>query len=158
LLCHSTCLGIDPATGKNGHFFTHLLLDVPNTLDAQQAIQSWGSHLWQRTDPGGSAELPEALYLPVSSALGDAELHRFLTQPANRDLLEFLLAALLTQRGGRIFVAAPVETVALCIYGLTRVLPPALLEDFTFSTYEREPFACPARLVGTCWDETPDHD
>src|SRR5262249_33373784 len=77
---------------------------------------------------------------------------------ANRDLLEFLLAALLTPRGGRIFVAAHVDTVALCIYGITRALPPALLEDFTFSTYEREPFACPARLVATCWDEAPDHD
>src|SRR5207247_1299670 len=29
---------------------------------------------------------------------------------------------------------------------------------FTFSTYEREPVACPARLVGTCWDNGTDAD
>lgn len=150
-VCHSTCLGIDPATGKNGHYFSHLLLDVPPTLDAQQAIQSWGSRLWQRGDHGGGSELPEALYLPVSSTLGDAELKEFLKPPANRDLLQFLLAAYLTAKPeGRLFVAAPAETVALCVYGLTRALPPSLLADLTFSTYEHDVLAGPARLAGTC--------
>jgi GTPase-associated protein 1, N-terminal domain type 2/GTPase-associated protein 1, middle domain len=158
-LCHSTCLGIDPATGQNGHFFSHLLLDVPATLDAQHAIQSWGSPLWQRTDHGGGAELPEALYLPVSSTLGDAELAEFLTPPAHRELLQFVLATLLTTPPEAcIFLAAPVETVARCLYGVTRALPPSLLESFTFSTYERDPLGCPARVVGTCWDDAPDLD
>lgn len=155
LLCHSTCLGIDPGTGRNGHFFSHLLLDVPGTLDAQHAIQTWGSQLWQRTDPGGTAALPEALSLPVSSALGDQRLKDFLQRPADRELFEFILAALL---GGqrRIFVAAPAEAVALCVYGVTRALPPEVLADFSFSTYEHDPLNSPARLVGTCWtDEGP---
>src|SRR5262249_39941017 len=69
-----------------------------------------------------------------------------------------VLAALLTNRGGRVFIAAPVEAVALCVYGLTRALPQALLEEFTFSTFEREPLGCPARLVGTCWDGAADQD
>lgn len=153
LLCHSTCLGIDPATGKNGHFFSHVLLEVPPTLDAQHAIQTWGSQLWQRADHAGSGPLPEALYLPVSSALGDARLQEFLEQPANRDLFQFILSALLSPTGGRIFVAASAEDVALCVYGVTRALPPGLLADFTFSTYEHDPLSSTARLVGTCWAE-----
>src|SRR5262249_40427191 len=72
-LCHSTCLGIESATGRNGTFFSHVLLDVPVAFDAQQAIQSWGSPLWQRSDQVG-VELPEALSLPVSSTLDDQEL------------------------------------------------------------------------------------
>jgi hypothetical protein len=152
-LCHSTCLGIDPATGKNGKFFSHVLLDVPATLDAQHAIQSWGSPLWQRADQGG-VELPEALFLPVSSALDDRELASFLNRPAHRELLQFVLSALLTTPPQtRIFLAAPAEDVARCVYGVTRALPPSLLEGFTFSTYEADPLSCPARIVGTCWDE-----
>jgi hypothetical protein len=157
-LCHSTCLGIDPATGKNGKFFSHVLLDVPATLDAQHAIQSWGSPLWQRADQGG-VELPEALFLPVSSALDDDELARFLDRPAHRELLQFLLAALLTTPAQtRIFLAAPAEDVARCVYGVTRALPPSLLEGFTFSTCEADPLSCPARVVGTCWEEAADLD
>lgn len=153
LLCHSTCLGIDPATGRNGHFFSHVLIDVPGTLDAQHAIQTWGSHLWQRVDHSGAAALPEPLYLPVSSALGDARLQEFLTQPANRELFQFVLAAALEAAQRRIFVAAPAEDVALCVYGITRTLPAALVDDFTFSTYEHDPLTCPARLIGACWAE-----
>ncbi len=157
-LCHSACLGIDPATGQNGKFFSHVLLEVPATLDAQHAIQSWGSPVWQRADQGG-AELPEALYLPVSSTLDDEDLARFLDRPAHRDLLEFVLTALLTTPPqARIFVAAPAEAVARCVYGATRALPPFLLENFTFSTYERDPQQCPARLVGTCWGDGADLD
>jgi len=152
-LCHSTCLGIDPATGRNGKFFSHVLLDVPAAFDAQQAIQSWGSPLWQRADQGG-VELPEALSLPVSSTLDDQELARFLGQPAQRDLVQFVLTALLTTPPQtRIVIAAPAEVVARCVYGLTRALPPSLLEGFTFSTYERDPQGCPARLVGTCRED-----
>ncbi len=158
LLCHSTCLGLDPETGKNGHFFSHLLLDVPATLDAQHAIQTWGSQLWQRADHGGAAALPEPLYLPVSSALGDARLSEFLERPVRRELFQFVLSALLGAPQRRIFVAAPAEDVALCVYGVTRVLPPALVEAFTFSTYEHEPLTSPARLVGTCWPEGAGRD
>ncbi len=151
LLCHST--------GGAGPFFSHLLVDVPTTLDAHQAILTWGSRLWQRHDHGGNAELPDALYLPVSSELGDESLTRFLEHPARRDLFQYLLAALLsTKPECRLFVVAPAEDVALCVYGITRALPPSLLENFTFSTYERDPLACPARLVGTCWGPANGHE
>ena len=151
-LCHSTCLGIDPATGRNGKFLSHVLLDVPPTLDAQHAIQTWGSPLWQRADAGG-VELPEALYLPMSPTLDDDGLARFLEDPARRGLLQFVLTALLTTPAGtRIFVAAAAEDVARCVYGVTRALPSSLLDGLTFSTYERDPLPCPARVVGTCWD------
>src|SRR5262249_58713751 len=123
--------------------------EVPGTLDAHHAIQTWGSQLWQRADHGGAAALPEPLSLPVSSALGDARLQEFLAAPANRDLFGFVLAALLEGRP-RVFVAARAEDVAVCVYGVTRALPPALLAGFTVSTYESEPLTGPGRVLGDC--------
>src|SRR5262245_47987576 len=35
-----------------GGTFAHVLLDVPASLDAQHATQTWGSPLWQQSDHG----------------------------------------------------------------------------------------------------------
>jgi hypothetical protein len=146
-----------PAAGRvlahvapnSGTYFAHALLNVPPTADAQLAIQTWGSPLWQRHDPDTTGELPELPYLPVADVLDDAALMEWLTDPTNRETLGFVLAALLgTPTGTRIFVAAPADDVATVVYAVTRALPHGLLDDFTFSTYEPDPLACPTRLVG----------
>ena len=171
ILCHCSWIGktsskaadfgegMEVEDGRNGNFFAHLLLDVPPTLDVQHAIQTWGSPLWQREDDGGGTELPEMLSLPVADKLNDAALTKYLDHPSHRAALVFVLTALLSSPPRRrIFLAAPTEHIALCIYGVTRSLPAAMLEDFTFSTYEREPLSCQARMVGTCWADGPDID
>jgi hypothetical protein len=130
-------------------YFAHTLLNVPATADAQLAIQTWGSPFWQRHEPDSAADLPELPYLPVAGALDDDALRGWLEIPSHRDTLEFVLTALLgTPPGTRIILAAPADDVARVVYAVTRVLPPGLLDDFTFSTYEPDPFASPARLVG----------
>jgi hypothetical protein len=124
---------------NGGRYFAH----------AQLAIQTWGSPLWQTHDPDSAADLPELPYLPVADVLDDAALRDWLATPARRDLLEFALTALLgTPPTTRVFVAAPADDVAKVVYAVTRALPSGLLDDFTFSTYEPDPLACPARLVG----------
>ncbi len=136
-------------TPNGGTYFAHTLLNVPSTADAQLAIQTWGSPLWQKHDPDTATDLPELPYLPVADVLDDAALREWLSDPSRQELLEFSLNALLgTTNQTRIFLAATADDVAKVVYAVTRVLPPGLLDDFTFSTYESEPIACPARLVG----------
>jgi hypothetical protein len=145
------------APGPDG-YFAHALLNVPPTADAQLAIQTWGSPLWQRHEPDVAGDLPDLPYLPVADVLDDALLRKWLDRPEHRAVLEFALTALLTlPPGGRIVLAAPADHVAKVVYAVTRALPPDLLEDFTFSTYEPNPLACPARLVGTTAG-ADDHD
>src|SRR3954470_20307583 len=59
---------------NGGTYFAHALLNVPATADAQLAIQTWGSPLWQRHEPDTAGELPELPYLPVADVLDDAAL------------------------------------------------------------------------------------
>lgn len=138
---------VTPAPG--GQYFAHTILDVPATADAQLAIQTWGSPLWQTRAPESTADLPDLPYLPVADVLDDATLRDWLSSPARRDVLEFVLAALLgTEPHERVIVAASAADVATVVYAVTRALPPGLLDEFTFSTYEADPLTCPARLVG----------
>jgi GTPase-associated protein 1, N-terminal domain type 2/GTPase-associated protein 1, middle domain len=137
---------ITPGSGK---YFAHTLLNVPASADAQLAIQTWGSPQWQKQEPDNTSDLPELPYLPVADILDDANLREWLANPARQELLEFALTALMgTPSSTRIFLAATSEDLAKVVYAVTRVLPPGLLEDFTFSTYEAEPLSCQARLIG----------
>ncbi len=141
VLTHVTPLG--------GSYFAHTLLNVPETADAQLAIQTWGSPLWQRHEPDSAAELPELPYLPVADFLDDVSLKLWLEVPYKRELLEFALSAFLsTPTTTRIFLAASADDVAKVVYALTRALPQGLLDNFTFSTYESDPLSCTARLIG----------
>ena len=134
-------------TGES--YFAHTLVNLPDTADAQLAIQTWGSPLWQQSAPESAGDLPELPYLPVADVLDDAAVKDWLGNPAHRELLEFALTALLgTPADRRVFLAAPADDVAKVIYAVTRALPGSLLEAFTFSTFEADPLASTARLVG----------
>lgn len=155
-LCHGTWLS---TAGGGGRAISHVVVGVPPTVDVQHVIQTWGSQLWRRQDHDGSSELPEMLYLPVADQLSDESLKQFLKKPANRDVLEFVLTAFLTTPAQRhIYLVANPEEVALCIYGLTRALPPSLLEGFTFSTYEPDPLRANVRLAGVYWGNGSERD
>jgi hypothetical protein len=134
---------------NGGTYFAHALLDVPATADAQLAIQTWGSPLWQRHDPDAAGELPELPYLPVADVLDDDALRAWLQSPDRREMLEFVLTALLTTPAAtHVILAATADDVARVVYAVTRALPHGMLDDFTFSTYESDPLSCPARLIG----------
>ncbi|HMP02226.1 MAG TPA: hypothetical protein PKC45_06975, partial [Gemmatales bacterium] len=139
--------------------FSHLLLDVPSTVDAQQVLMSWSSDQWQRSDPGTAAALPEMLYLPVAARLDDAGLAAFMANAAQRDLVQFVLAAYLTTPSStRIFLAVAPELMIWSLYALCRAFPQTLVEELTFSSYESEPVSVSARLVATSWADPTGRD
>jgi len=137
------------AVAAEGQYFAHTLLNVPETADAQLAIQTWGSPQWQRSKPDSNGELPELPYLPVADRLDDGVLKEWLVSPDRVELLEFVLSAWLTLPADeQIALVADADDVANVVYALTRVLPANLLERFTFSTYESDVLGCKAKLVG----------
>ncbi|MEI8372631.1 MAG: hypothetical protein WCJ35_07335 [Planctomycetota bacterium] len=152
ILCHAVCAGKDPMTGRYGNFFAHLLVDVPMDMGVGRAIGSWGSPFWRRVDDDRGVELPEISQIGEGTLLNNSKLAAFASEKGNRDLLTFVLTAILaTKPDQRIVVAATPEDVAICVYAATRALPHGLLDALTFSTYENEPLSCSARLIGTCW-------
>jgi hypothetical protein len=163
-LVHSVSGEADAATGRLGNYFSHLVLDLSErmlagdnqpALDLATVLRSWRGPFWQtKDDPAASAVLPvvEPADLLPGSSIHDEALVFFLQRPAGRDLFRFLLSAfLMASPSQRIYLAAGDDDVALALYGLVRCLPASLTRGLTFSTYERDPIGCPARIVATRW-------
>jgi hypothetical protein len=153
IFLRSCYVGKDPVTGRFANFFTHLLLDVPESIDGPQAIGCWGSPFWRSVDGDFGLDLPEVREVPRVNELNEETLAGFLGDELSRRMLTFALAAFLNGTG-RIYLAAPAEEVALCAYGITRLAPTQSAGKLTFSTYESKPLTSYARLVGTCWPAT----
>jgi hypothetical protein len=159
IICHGVYAGKDPESKRYGNFFSHLLLEVPKSVDADWAIQTWGSSFWRRHDDDSDGPLDDVAELRGAATLSDAKLTGLLKDKAGQSLVQFVLNGLLvTPEDHRLFVLAPAQEVALCVYAVSRLLPHAFQSDFTFSTYESEPLMCRARLVGTWLGEAPDED
>ncbi len=148
ILLHSAYVGREGTGTRFGNFFTHLILNLPHTVTARDAARLWGSPFWQNRDGDLSKDLPEA-NLPCGEALG-LDPKQLLRDERGQGMLRFLLDALLLPQHAdrRIFLAAPAQDVACCLYAATTVLPPGLISSLTFSTYEYAPLACRARVVG----------
>jgi hypothetical protein len=147
--------------GRANNFFSHVL--VSPSLAPREALQLWASPDWA-TDypPGADKDLPPLTALPATGPLTDRALTAFLSNkdeldpgPLNlpvrlaadskrrRELLSLTLrAGLLVLRSepwaeqGRFFLLAEPELAALLLYGAIRLLPPHLVAEMTFSTYE----------------------
>jgi hypothetical protein len=134
---------------NGGTAYSHSLINVPAGTDAHTAIQTWGSPHWQRHEPSDGHTLPDLSFLPVADVLDDESLKVWLAEPSHRDMLEYVFTALLTApTDARIVLAAPAGDVALVVYAVTRAFPTSLTDDLTFSTYEADPLACKARIIG----------
>jgi len=145
------------SAGAGDDRFTHLLLDVPDTLDADHAARTWASPLWRRRDEPGGTDLPDLPFPPVADTINDESLWLFLADERNRRLVRFALAALV-QGNDKVIIAAPPETVARVVHAVGRAVPQSLLDELTFSTYEADPLVSPARVVGTCWPDAQNCD
>jgi GTPase-associated protein 1, N-terminal domain type 2/GTPase-associated protein 1, middle domain len=60
----------------------------------------------------------------------------------------------------QLYIAAPSEMVATFIWCITRLLPRTLdiMQELTFSTYEREVGKIPVTITGTCWLPPVNHN
>ena len=159
VLCHSISAGVDPSTHRPGNFFSHLLTDLPPALTAGAAIRTWGSDSWRQSDGAFDVTLPDIEDIHTGEALTDGALKQFLSSERGQKVFRFVLAAMLTTEPDmRVFLAAPSQDVAFCVYGLTRVLPEGCQGMLTFSTYESQPLNCPARVVGTWAGDSAEAD
>nr|VFK24620.1 MAG: hypothetical protein BECKMB1821G_GA0114241_100924 [Candidatus Kentron sp. MB]VFK27072.1 MAG: hypothetical protein BECKMB1821I_GA0114274_100228 [Candidatus Kentron sp. MB]VFK74916.1 MAG: hypothetical protein BECKMB1821H_GA0114242_101225 [Candidatus Kentron sp. MB] len=157
---HGVYVGQDPTTGRDGNYFSHLLCDVPDSVSAANVLQTWGSSVWQTHDNDSiDKQLGELETLPCNGSLNEQGVSNFLCEPRHQEMFRFLLNAWLTlPEGGRIFLAANSEDVAICLWGLTRCLPDSLQRNLTFSTYEKNPLTSFARVVGAWWGDVQARD
>ncbi|HKI34530.1 MAG TPA: magnesium transporter [Gemmataceae bacterium] len=167
--------------GRANNFFSHLLFG--QAIPACDALASWAAAGWAADcPPGADKDIPPLAELPRGGAVGDRALTAFLqatshaTDPVfatrtcpqrladdrkrRRRLLSLALRGCLLalQAGpatprGRFFLLAEPGLVALLLYGAARLLPQALAEGMTFSTYENAATALRssrhAQVVGT---------
>lgn len=149
ILCHGVYIGKDPMTGRFGNFYSHTLLNLPDGFQAEEAIRTWRSDFWKKSDDDKSSALEDIDSLPDGD-ISITQFIKFISDEANKKMFLFLLKAICIEKEGcRIFIAAPAQEIALCVFGITQALPKTVLKNFTFSTYESDPLSCRAKLIGT---------
>lgn len=169
VLIYKTYIGIDEMK-RPGNYFSHLLAELPAVssprpegqieFSAREAIELWGSKSLNDKDSeriwlAGRRDLEQFSLDDLKRNRGSLTRHD-LEQMV--DLFRHVFSAFLTLpklgEGKRLYIAAPPDTVAALIWGLTHALPRTLnlMRTLTFSTFERniEDKAAPV-IVGTCW-------
>ncbi len=173
-LIHSAPLPRDER-GRANNFFSHVIF--AEGLSPCDALAAWGATEWAvDCPPGCDRDLPPPAGLPRGEAVNDRALTAFLQAPApaartcpprlagdrarRRRLLALTLRGCLLalQAGpaaprGRFYLLAEPALVALLLYGAARLLPKAVAQNLTFSTYENALTALRsyrhAQVVGT---------
>ncbi|MSP34075.1 MAG: hypothetical protein EXR06_04155, partial [Rickettsiales bacterium] len=149
ILCHGVYIGKDPMTGRFGNFYSHTLLNLPDGFQAEEAIRTWLSDFWKKSDDDKGSTLEDIDSLPDGD-ISVTQFIKFISDETNKKMFLFLLKAICIEKEGyRIFIAAPAQEIALCVFGITQALPKTVLKNFTFSTYESDPLSCRAKLIGT---------
>jgi GTPase-associated protein 1, N-terminal domain type 2/GTPase-associated protein 1, middle domain len=148
--------------GRDRSYFSHLL-HLPDA-DPAEVLRSWGADGWTTSyAPGAPKSLPGDARLPVGALVSDAALTAFLGEApagptdasvtvcpqrlranatARRELFARALAALLLlaeeerEQRRRVYIHAEPGLIALLLYGAVRLLPPAVTDNLTFSTFE----------------------
>lgn len=159
-VAHSVFLEVD-TMGRDRSFFTHLL-HLPVTTMPATILRSWDAVEWTKDYPAKADKKLPLGRLPVGAAISDNALTEFLSESqtgptdlavavcpdrirartsTRRELVRrFLLGVILAKRENidrnRLFVCAEPGLVAMLTYAAARILPPALMTNFTFSTFE----------------------
>ena len=146
---------------RDRSYFSHLML--LNAAEPVAVLRSWGADGWVTSYPPGAEKQLDRTPLPFGALVSDAALTAFLgdhppgptdlsltvcpsrlrTSGTDRsDLLARVLQALLLlaaeeePQRRRLYIHAEPGVVALLLYGAVRLLPPAVTDDLTFSTFE----------------------
>ncbi|MDO4583017.1 MAG: hypothetical protein Q4D62_02835 [Planctomycetia bacterium] len=151
LALRSTWLGEDPVTRRQGNYFAHVLLNLPENVTAREVLGLWGSRFWKTendaTISGTELEVPKTF--PAGTLGGEGWEKELLDHPRRWAIFAFLVEALWhrTPRS-KILVAAEPEDLVWGLWGVVQWLPMAFWEDLTFSTYEKDPLLAPPLVVG----------
>ncbi|MCE9560471.1 MAG: hypothetical protein K8U57_00305 [Planctomycetes bacterium] len=160
---HSVYLEKD-TMNRDRSYFTHII-NLPTSVDAASVLESWDSDAWVKEYAQGAPKSLRKCSVPVGSKISRTTLSAFISKPvsgptelsavvcparfrtdvaARRSLVgRFLKAIILlteAQKAGegrdRLFVHAEPGLVAMLLYAATRILPPGVTADLTFSTFE----------------------
>ena len=141
--------------GPNAYFI-HMLVGLPETFTAKDAILLWRSSFWQTSaDALGNSTVLSAVSLEELAQQRYASIDVSQTQA----YLPFVIQAYLMRKADqRLYIAAAPDLVAALIVGLTRCVPSQFLNGLTFTTYEpvienELNDSEQAQVTGTCWFE-----
>ncbi len=148
--------GIDPASGRPGNPFVHLVFqDESKMLDGYRVLASWQSPFWMRDAKGAGKQLSEVGELP-QDGLDDSILSECAEEEQWRDNVEFLVRAFLQlEESQQIFIVGDPPDIVGMLLAVARVLPVGLRKKLSFSTYERDIEGQLAKFVGTTWGTLP---
>lgn len=153
---HARYYGIDPASGRPGNPFVHLLFDdAERRLDAYNVLKSWQSSFWKSDAADAQKELDEVVELP-QDGLDDAILAECAEDEGWLENVTFLLSAFLQlDEPQQILIVGEPPTIVGMLFAIARALPSGLRRKLTFSTYEREIEGGYAKFLGTTWGTVP---
>jgi len=151
-------IGTLPQRGP-GIYFVHAIAGVPEEFSWREAIGLWRSAFWAWSAddlPSNQLTLPtlsvSELRAWLGGGVGEKAREALAGNEALREYLPFVIEAFLALAPGQqLFIAAPPDTVIQLLQGLGAALPDGIAQSLSFSTYEREPRQCGARIVGTTW-------
>lgn len=161
---HAVYYGLDPASGRPGNPFVHMVWqDEAEQLDAYRVLLSWQSPFWQTDAQGRGQELEDVARLP-DDGLDESVLRECAEEEGWREQVSFLLNAFLQlEEGQQVFlVGEPFQIVGLLL-AVARLVPGGARRQLTFTTYERDVEGQSAKFVGTTWGklgsgyDLPDH-
>lgn len=144
--------GVDPASGRPGNPFVHMVLDdVDQGLDALKVLASWRSPFWQADAEGCGKELQSVESLP-GDGLDEETLVAKAKEEDWKEYVAFLFNAYLqTEDAQQIFIVGEPSEIIAMLYAVARLVPTATRRKLSFSTYERDVDGQLAKFVGTTW-------
>lgn len=155
-LSRSKYIGKD-YSGRYGNYFTHFIVsqDARALIGQVSPVLTWEADFWDETNPSGSTQLTPLRRLENTRGLTDKHLHQLIS-PTSRALQ---VTAFLTGVQGALHTGKRVimadendEAIARWIALAAAGLPTCLLEEFTFTTYTKNPYNLDVLICGTTTD------
>lgn len=159
--------------GRQGAFFAHFFVGLPgpHAFSPLDAIKLWRSpvflHSESQLDPNSTELKPVefSTLLKSRQPLQPSEATREKTRRYFPYIVQaYLTKTLIPKRNSPLLTRQPLYVVAddadiaYFIFGLIYCLPPQLVKDITFSTYEHNLAEPLIEIVGTCWPSNFDGD
>ena len=142
IVVHTVYVPFDVGSGRPHSYFTHILSDLPEEIDAAVISASWGSASYKTKDDEGPIELPTLSAWPISRELTEDKISCFISEHRNFAIIAASFQSVLEiiDQGENvtdfIILALPSEIVAHVCLTIARLLPLHYRHYFTFSTYE----------------------